>query len=398
MQELEIKHLASSSETLAAILVNFPDLRKLKLPYVGLQDASFVHPYEGILQKLEELEIKTSSSTSERFLELVLFHENLQLPSLHTLDYHLCYTNNLTCLNCIINYCSWVKQLKSLTLQCQRSLFPSETFNALMSVLDGGPLESFSVIDWKIADSSWNNMRLSNLRTLDLTFEVSNGSFFDWFAQNTSLRNLEVAKICVHREQDPLSFSANGIEEFTSAFPCLHSLTLNIVGMTIPHIALRQIFVHLLPQLEEITLVGVAGDLQNTEANEDQDDYMDMFGTEDEENLPSSTAKWPKLRKIVLHLNRNHYNVYRLDRSTSPLAVAQQLVSSAHHCPNLRHLGISMNLPTDVERRTSAEERVNSIAAALVEARAWPFMENFHCTPLSKIPSLQTLWPQAELK
>ena len=145
-------------------------------------------------------------------------------------------------------------------------------------------------------------------------------------------------------------------------------------------------FTQLLPHLEEFSLDCCKSIAEGEEF--DENDVLDMFGMEDNQDCDPVEVKYPRLKKLVLDLRcANRYYV----KSIYPVAVAEQLVSAAYHFPMLSQLSIEMY---QWGSYPSLDERLTSMAATMKEIKAFPLMKKF-TSPLSKIYSLRSLWPQA---
>ncbi len=377
LQELTLSSFQPPKDNLAAILSNYPELTKLRLAYIQY-DVLSEQRFENGLQKLEVLEICGMASTN--YLKHHLFHENLQLPSIHT----LIYKSRLDCLQHAISIgCIWLKQLRSLTLgshYANSTPLPLDTFRALMAILEGGPLESLTIDVKGCLNNSWDFVSLPNLAHIDIdlifTDRLESFNFFDVF----SSPHLPMLKKATMRSRMSFpycpSLSSNGVERFAQAYPHLKSLSLSYQNdILVSPTVLGAIFTHVVPLLEEFSLncCKLEDDLVGT----------DIFGIGE-----SAGAKWPGLKRLALDLTTRdlrwaYTNEYLL-------SVLQQLAAVAHHCPNLRDLKIN----TD---RFSSSEKIKRISEILIEAHAWPLLQRFDCNkhPLW-LQLLRDLWPNAD--
>jgi len=389
LQELALGSLRVPADELVAILGNFPCLRKLQLQKLRYYDDFPDVSFEGGLQKLEVLEISEIAPFRRPaidYLTMRLFHENLQLPALRTLVYDIYCSTSLEIdfvHQCILQR-SWVKHLHSLNLNLygpEHRGVDTSTFTVLMPVVQAGPLRSLVLSHCHISKDDWNQVFLPNLTSLDISFtnNVCGVGFFEWFS-TANLPMLKEAKIEIKGRRPEQSYS--GINNFTEAFPNLRSLSLSWDKYedvsSVPPKVVQEMFTHFLPQLEEFTLDC---------CNEPREyDIADMFGVEEE--AFNTAIKWPRLRKLALKLG-NRYD----DSPGYYLAIIDQLVAAARHCPSLDSLEIYV--PWNAEEIYSKENYIK-IATTLKESQAWPLMKNFNIRNYSNSPFIRKLWPQAK--
>ncbi len=368
LQEQWLMSLQPPKDNLAAILNNYLELTKLELSDIRYDGSLSEQRFENGLQKLEVLEIW--GTYCNNYLKHHLFHENLQLPSIHT----LVYESSLDCLQHALSIrCSWMKQLRSLTLGNRYSsemILPLDTFRTLMAILEGGPLESLTVHVVDNLRNSWDFVSLPNLTQLDLNLlfpgRPESIDFFDVFS-SPHLPMLKKATMEARSEShwpDHLfryaSVSSNGVERFAQAFPHLKSLSLSWYDgdVTVSPTVLGEIFTHVVPLLEVFTL-------DCCRLKEDEV-CPNMFGSNNDEG---SGVKWPELKELTLNLKTKLQLQRWAITDEYPLSVFQQLVAAAHHCPNLRGLTLNTNISED------ELEIIENISETIDEA--WPFMQRF---------------------
>ncbi len=383
LQELELVYLEPLRDNLADILNNYPELTRLELGYIRYSGALSEQRFENGLKKLEVLEI--SGRYCNDYLKHHLFHENLQLPSLHTLIYESSWD---TMQHALSIRCSWMKQLRSLTMGnwYTDTKMPLNTFRALMAILEGGPLESLKLRVVDNFTNSWDFISLPNLTKfvieVSLTGRAEDIDFFN-VVSSPHLPMLKEAKIRTRKElhyRGYPSLPSNGVDISAQAYPHLKSLSLtwNEDAVVVSPTVVGEIFTHILPYVEEFTLDCCKFKHANV--------CPAIFGIDE-----VSGVKWPRLQKLTLSLTAGIE--YWNDNDAYPLSVLQQLAAAAHHCPNLRELDVN----TRNEEQLS--EMIKSISEILNEAQAWPLMQRFECGKYYNLwyQNLKNLWPNAEL-
>jgi hypothetical protein len=361
---------------LADILDNFPHLTKLRLASVKISAIVSVKRFDQGLDELEILEIEGAHSTH---IQHHLFHENLKFPAIKTLVYEA----PINSLEHSIFNCSWITQLKSLTVGNYDTRLPSETFEALMGVLAEAPeLECFSLYLAGGSRSNWGSVSLPNVTKLHISLKLSDRpegfNFCSW------LSSMHVPKLKEASFSSSTSsfhgvscLSSVGIENMTSAFPHLRLLSLffSSYDITVSPTVVGEIFSNFLPQLEDFKLTCTK--------HHDDDIGANLFGAEYEEG---EGVKWPLLRKLELSMTTRNQLRQRIDQY--PVAVLEQLAAAAQHCPSLSSLKVNANV--------NSMEETEKIATVLKEASAWPLMKYFAVKGYFWRSRLNTLWPNAD--
>ena len=340
LKQLCLQNSEPTAVNLLEILEWIPDLRTLQLENIIYDRQGVPYPIVvDAVHHLEVLEISGTESDDNQLLQLPLFFDKMvKLPTLHTFQYQYDGPDTYWFLQAQID-CSFMKQLRSLHFGKAVGV-SGQAFQALVSALNGGPLESLTLSN-TFLKLDWKHVSLPHLKKLDVHYitknkanQIPSDNFFDWFS-SAQLPMLEEARIeggFMNNEENSSSIlqipSSSGIDAFKKAFPRLRSLSFK--GLEFWHFVLQDIFVQILPQLEEFSLEWPR-DYPETA------DFSNIFkitgGNTDD-------VCWTKLQKFVFKTEVDFLSLDPVEfyGPGDPWDVREQLLKAARHSPMLSHL------------------------------------------------------------
>lgn len=310
LQKLSMYDSEVSAAKVAAVLANFSELRKLCLDRVTFKDATVSTTYS--TQKIEILELNNVRNLSRSGF----FSNGMHFPSLHTVRVNLqsIHNDNGLWLLRAIETCSWVKQLRNLTLiQCfPNFLSELQAIGPLLMSLKGGALESLVLhLPYTLVQpKDWKILKLPNLTNLELVCIISSllggDDFFRLFS-SSALPMLQEAKIqALDYQIVSPPITSRGIEQFALAFPHLHSFSLS--GVTIPQDVFRDFFLHGLPKLAKLNqLYRIVLDGKN-------ETILDIFNAVLGVDMGENYVFWC-YRSKQHHLDRKFFSLQLLQKS-----------------------------------------------------------------------------------